>query len=308
MLPESTHIGGVKLRVASLTRSLEFYGTLLGLQPGAISGGRVALSAPQSDSPLVELVELPGAIQQPMQAAGLYHTAFLLPRRSDLGHALRRLAQSGWPLQGASDHAVSEALYLADPDGNGVEIYADRPREIWPRANNEIGMTTQRLDVESLLAESDADAQTSGSEWSGFPAGSTVGHIHLRVPSIEDGRILFVDIIGMDVTASRYPGALFMSAGGYHHHVAVNVWEGRNIPPLPANAAGLIDFEVVVPDAAAISAIAGRAAAAGIASETVDGEVVLIHAGGIRVVLTARDDVTTGGSAHRGRMKEADAH
>jgi catechol 2,3-dioxygenase len=283
-LPASTHIGRVRLRVASLTRALAFYQSLLGLVMLDQSAGRASLGAPGGTRALVELVEKPGAIRQPVRAAGLYHTAFLLPSRADVGHALRRVAEFDWPLQGAADHAVSEALYLADPDGNGVEIYADRPRESWPLSNGEIAMSTMPLDIESLLAASDSE-QSSGAGRRGFPAGSTVGHIHLRVPSVDEGRKLFVDVIGLDVTASGYPGALFMSAGGYHHHVAVNIWEGRNVPPLADNAAGLIDFELVVPDKPAIDAIAERARNNGIPVESIPDGAALTHAGGIRTLV-----------------------
>ncbi len=277
MLPVTTHIGCVRLRVASLDRSLGFYHELLGLQRESAAQGRATLRANGGGHPLVELVEKPGALPQPVRAAGLYHTAFLLPHRSDLGHALRRLAEAQYPLQGGSDHAVSEALYLADPDGNGVEIYADRPRELWPRANGEIAMATLPLDVDSLLAESDADF--AGGEWSGFPEGTKVGHIHLRVPSVEGARKLLVDVIGFDVISAKYPGAIFVSAGGYHHHVAANIWEGRSVPPLPSEAAGLIDFEIIAPDSSEIAAIAERARGAALQVDDVDNGIAIAHDG-----------------------------
>jgi catechol 2,3-dioxygenase len=289
VLPTDTRIGSVNLRVASIGNALDFYGGILGLHVMQASAGTASVGAPNATRPLIQLVEHPGARRQPVRASGLYHTAFLLPRRTDLGLVLRHLADVRWPLQGGSDHAVSEALYLADADGNGVEIYADRPRGSWPRDGNEIAMTTIALDVEDLLRQSDE----SGELWSGMPEGTTVGHVHLRVPSVEMARELFVDIIGLDVTAANYPGALFMSAGGYHHHVAANIWEGRGVPPLPENAAGLLDFEILITDAAAINRIADRATtdlavAAGI---TVDrsgdnGDLLaLTHQSGIRVLL-----------------------
>jgi catechol 2,3-dioxygenase len=280
-LPAATRVGRVRLRVSSLDAAREFYGTLLGLRPLDAESEESVLAEPGGEA-LVSLEELPGARKQPVFSAGLYHTAFLLPRRADLGHMLRRLVEARWPLQGASDHGVSEALYLADPDGNGVEIYADRPGELWPRQNGQLAMTTARLDIDSLLDEADRD--TPGSEGT-FPAGSSVGHIHLRVPSIEDGRKLFVDVIGFDVTGDNYPGALFMSAGGYHHHVAMNIWESRGAPPQPGDAAGLIDFEILVPDGDAISEIAGRATASGLALEQLPGGIAVTGAGAIRVLI-----------------------
>jgi catechol 2,3-dioxygenase len=287
VLPETTRIGRVRLRVASHEKSLSFYGSLLGLKGRALASGQVALTAGDDRDALLELIEQPGAHQQPVRAAGLYHTAFLLPSRADLGHALRRLSEARYPLQGGSDHGVSEALYLADPDGNGVEIYADRARERWPRSNGEIAMSTMPLDVESLLLEADSSESKSNSPWEGFPEGSTVGHVHLRVPSIEAARKLLVDTIGFDVISARYSGAIFVSAGGYHHHVAANIWEGANVPPLPDDASGLLDFEVIVPDAEEIQMIAERARSAGLPVEAVVSGIAVEH-GGIRVHLVNR--------------------
>jgi catechol 2,3-dioxygenase len=286
MLPAATHIGCVRLRVAALDRSLGFYSNLLGLNVQTETNAHATLGAPGAESALLELFERRGAKQQPVRAAGLYHTAFLLPTRVDLGHALRRLADVQYPLQGGSDHAVSEALYLADPDGNGVEIYADRPRDDWPRSANgsEIAMTTLPLDVESLLVAADSDSHDRSEAWSGFPTGTVVGHVHLRVPSIDFARRLLVDVIGFDITASRYPGAIFVSAGGYHHHVAANVWDGPGIPPLPEDAAGLIDFDVIAPDAAEIELIAARASGSGLAVDMREDGIV-IHDSGISVRL-----------------------
>jgi catechol 2,3-dioxygenase len=280
VLPDTTHIGCVTLRVASLDKSLAFYESLLGLKSVGRNSATVALRSGAEGDALIALVEQPGVRRQPVRAAGLYHTAFLLPTRRDLGFALQRLVDQRYPMQGASDHAVSEALYLADPDGNGVEIYADRRREEWPRVNGELAMTSLPLNLESLIAEA---AQSDDSEWDGFPAGSTVGHIHLRVPSVERFRNFLTGIIGFDLISARYPGAVFVSAGGYHHHVAANVWEGTNVPPLPPDAAGLIEFEVVVPEVDAIGQIHARAAAAGVRTEHSDGAV--LESDGIRVRL-----------------------
>ena len=287
-LPTATHIGGVSLRVSSLAAARDFYGGLLGMESRSRSDGRETFGAPNGQHALVELVEMKGALTQPIRAAGLYHTAFLLPSRSGLGHMLRKLAESEWPLTGASDHLVSEALYLDDPDGNGVEIYADRPRESWRRENGSIAMATEHLDLRSLLAASDRET-AAGFEWRGFPEGSVVGHVHLRVPSIEAARVFFVDSIGMDITASGYPGALFMSAGGYHHHVAANIWQGRNVPPLPANAAGLLHFEIIVPEESTIAWIAANADKAGLVVTQDGGAGISIEgAGGIMVKVRPR--------------------
>jgi catechol 2,3-dioxygenase len=196
------------------------------------------------------------------------------------------MSDARWPLDGASDHAVSEALYLSDPDGNGVEVYADRPRESWPRVDGQLAMTTLPLDLNNLIDAADAES-AAGIAWSGFSTGAVVGHVHLRVSSVAAARALFVDAVGMDVTAANYPGAIFMSAGGYHHHVAANVWGGSNVPPLPSNAAGLLEFELIVPNGTAIEAIWKRARDGGVNAQQVSNGVALEYAGGIRVVVVA---------------------
>lgn len=297
-IPASTHIGGVRLRVADLERSLRFYRDLLGLKPippddraaGAAdaasratadsaappatgpeestaatehAGRRVALAATGAPPALVTLDERPGARPRPPHTAGLYHFAILVPSRRDLARVFHRLRAAGWALEGASDHAVSEALYLSDPDRNGIEIYADRPRDAWPRHDDEIEMTTLPLDLRDLGAEAAGDPEPAA----GLPPGTTIGHIHLHVPDLHEAEAFYHGLLGFDVVTRRYPGALFLSAGGYHHHVAVNTWAGRSVPAPPADAAGLIDYEIVIPDAVARIALGQRLRAAGLGVE-----------------------------------------
>lgn len=251
-------MGLVSLAVADLVRSLRFYGDVLGLRPVERSNGRALLAA--GETPLLRLVEQPGARPKPARATGLYHFALLLPCRPDLARWLRHVLESGWPLQGWSDHGVSEAIYLADPDGNGIEVYRDRPRAEWPMANGELQMVTDPLDAASLLALAD------GAEpWQAMPAGATMGHVHLHVRRIDEAQSFYCGLLGFDLIQRYGPSALFVSAGGYHHHVGLNTWAGVGAPPAPAGSAGLRYFTMVVPDEASLASLVARVQQAGIA-------------------------------------------
>ena len=253
-----THIGAVSLTVADLARSLRFCGDVLGLRPVERSDGSVLLAA--GATPLLYLAELPGAQPKPSRATGLYHFAILLPGRPDLARWLRHVLESGWPLQGWSDHGVSEAIYLADPDGNGIEVYRDRPRGEWPLANGELQMVTEPLDAQGLLALAD------GAEpWQAMPAGATMGHVHLHVASIPQAQAFYCDLLGFDLMQRYGPSALFVSAGGYHHHVGLNTWAGVGALPAPAGSAGLRYFTLVLPDETALAAVVASARQAGTA-------------------------------------------
>lgn len=216
-----------RLRVADLGRSQAFYAGVLGLVPGSISeaGGRtLALHAPGGAEPLLTLVETPGARPKPPGAPGLFHLALLVPDRPALARVLRRLAETRTPIHGLSDHGVSEAIYLEDPDGNGLELYADRPRERWHTADGKLVMFTRALDTGALIATT-PDARAAG-----LPAGTVIGHIHLRTSSLAAAESFYTGPLGLSVSTREYPGALFLGADGYHHHVAVNTW-GRPSPP-----------------------------------------------------------------------------
>ncbi|MEJ2679698.1 MAG: VOC family protein, partial [Gemmatimonadota bacterium] len=200
------------------------------------------------------LRERPEAVAKHRATTGLYHFAILVPDRRALAGIYLRLHGAGWPFEGFADHLVSEALYLADPDGNGMEIYADRPREQWQHRQGEVRMTTAPLDLDGLLAELDGPDSDAG-----LPGGTVVGHIHLHVADLGRAEAFYGDVLGFEATARNYPGALFMSAGGYHHHVGLNVWAGAGAPPPPENAVGLLDFAVVVPEEDARAAVVERA-------------------------------------------------
>lgn len=247
-----TRLGPVHLRVADLGRSKAFYERALGLS-AAERKGLVELNA--GGEALVVLHELPGAPPQPRRSAGLYHFAILVPSRKALGNALLRFAESGNRLQGASDHLVSEALYLADPDGNGIEIYRDRPREQWTYTGQEIDMATNPLDLQALLDEADPSAPP-------MEAGTVIGHIHLHVSDLEGASRFYHGVLGFDVMLHFGPSALFLSAGGYHHHLGLNTWAGVGAPPAPKSSAGLEHFTVVVPGLEDLDLLAERAGAA----------------------------------------------
>lgn len=250
-------IGAVRLKVRDLGAVSSFYETVLGLSPVTTGEDRITLGT--CATPLLELVGDPGLAPHDPRQAGLFHTAFLMPTRADLARWVAHVAEARVPLQGASDHIVSEALYLADPEGNGIEVYADRPVSDWHGESGEIRMSTEPLDLQDLLQSAE------GTEWSGFPEAGSVGHAHLQVGDTADADRFYRDVLGLDI-AARYPGASFYGSGGYHHQLAGNVWNSRRASTRPDGMAGLEAVEILVRDAMNITAIAARADSAGIAS------------------------------------------
>jgi len=256
-LPADARLGAIRLRVADIDLERRFYEAAIGLRALAVDDGITVLGADRG-TPLVELVADPDAAPRPPRSTGLFHLALLTPARADLAQALRRVVGAGSRLSGASDHLVSEALYLSDPEGNGIELYCDRPREQWPTAHGELQMGTLPLDVDGLLAEPEAAPGDPG-----MLAGTRLGHVHLHVADLDDAEAFWADAMGFDVVVRGYPGALFLSAGGYHHHVGLNTWAGVGIPPPPPGTRGLVHFELVLPDEAAVDAAAVRLGRAG---------------------------------------------
>jgi catechol 2,3-dioxygenase len=249
--PETT-VGAVHLTVADLDRSERWYAHALGLD-AARDDGVARLSVGGTE--LLVLYEERGA--QPVRGhTGLYHYALLVPERSDLARWLAHVAQERIPLTGLSDHFVSEAIYLRDPDGHGIEIYRDRPRERWEHVGNTIRMGVEPLDVEDLLS-------ASGGGTALVPAGTRMGHVHLHVADLGAAAAFYRDALGFDEMARLGDQALFLSAGGYHHHIGTNTWAGHGATPPPPGSAALRHATIVLPDAAERDRVAERAADAG---------------------------------------------
>ncbi len=243
-------IGTVRLRVRDLDAVSRFYQTVLGLSPIASDARHVTLGT--GTTPLLELAGDATLAPHDPHQAGLFHTAFLMPSRADLARWLAHAAAAAVPLQGASDHIVSEALYLADPEGNGIEVYADRPVSRWHGPRGEIRMSTDPLDAQDLLQSAE------GTAWAGFPEGGSIGHVHLQVGDTAGADRFYRDVLGLDI-AARYPGASFYGSGGYHHQLAGNVWNSRRAGPRAEDMAGLDAVAIVVRDPATLAAISGRA-------------------------------------------------
>ncbi len=265
-----TAMGTVSLTVSDLARSRDFYERAIGLTAAGRDDGSVALSA-GGGAPLVSLYGDSTAPPLNRGATGLFHQAILVPSRRDLAQSLVRLARANWPLDGASDHLVSEALYLSDPDGNGIEIYRDRPRTEWPHSNGQLEMATIPLNLDGVLGELAGD--TSVPER--VPAGTKIGHVHLQVSDLAASEAFYNGVLGFDVMVRGYPGALFVSAGGYHHHLGLNTWHSAGASPPEPGSIGLRFYEVVLPTERELEAVLGRVEAAGIHSEaSADGALV----------------------------------
>lgn len=274
-LPGASRVGAVRLLVGDLDRSLDWYTGVLGFRVLEQSDrrtarghegveGRWAGLGPDTGPVLVEVYERPGARRVARRSRlGLFHFAVLLPERAALGRFVRHVDGAREPV-GASDHRVSEALYLYDPDGLGVEVYADRPRDAWRAHDREIEMTTEPLDLSDLLA-------AAGDEpWGGMPAGTTIGHVHLHVGALDDAERFYHGGLGLDKMVWSYPGALFLAAGGYHHHLGINTWAAGAAAPSNDDAR-LLEWELVVPTAAdvarALDAVGGGSVEGGLARD-----------------------------------------
>ncbi len=280
-LPAATHLGHVTLQVTDLARSLAYYEQVLGLRTLHRTATAVMLGTHEGDTPLVHLVERRGAkppvilseahalsgaegsaaegkdlLATNQPRLGLYHFAILLPDRAALGRFVAHLGDIG-VRAGASDHLVSEALYLRDPDGLGIEVYADRPRSSWTMVDRQLQMASEPLDVADVVRSA------GGVRWAGMPAGTAMGHVHLHVAALERAAAFYHAALGFDKMVWSYPGALFLAAGGYHHHLGLNTWAGANAAAPSAEDARLLEWRIVLPSVTDVQAIAASLAAAG---------------------------------------------
>jgi catechol 2,3-dioxygenase len=266
-MPARMELGEVKLKVSDLQRSLQFYQEVVGLKV-LRQEERVALLTVDGVNPLVILEEIPNAVVVPRQsAAGLYHFAILLPSREALGLALRNLMEAEVSL-GQADHLVSEALYIWDPDMNGIEIYRDRPREEWTYdASRNVVMASDPIDWEDLLKEAE------GKAWAGLPVGTKMGHVHFHARDIYKMKEFYCDVMGFDIAANalKEMGAIFISAGGYHHHIGLNIWAGANAPLPPANGTGLAYYTIQLPTQDDVEGLVERLRNHGVSIDERDG-------------------------------------
>jgi catechol 2,3-dioxygenase len=280
--PETT-LGTVRLTVSDLDRSRTFYEHAIGLRSAEREDGTLVFGVPDSPA-LIELCGDSAAPRLNRRAPGLYHLAILVPSRLELAFALARLVEVRWPLDGASDHLVSEALYLSDPDGNGIEIYRDRPREDWPRAGEQLQMSTLPLDLNDVLGE----LRVASARQEQAPAGTRIGHVHLQVADLSAAEAFYHGVLGFEVTVRAYPGALFVSAGGYHHHLGLNTWHSAGAAPAPQGSIGLRSFTVELPDRSALAAVLTRIETAGVDHQRLPDGVLVRDPFANAVILTTR--------------------
>jgi catechol 2,3-dioxygenase len=260
-LPQGTRLGRVRLQIGDLARSVGYYETTLGMRVLRRDDSSALLGPQSAGAPLVELRERAGVRRVPHRSrTGLFHFAILLPDRPSLGRFVRHLGEIEERV-GAGDHLVSESLYLQDPDGLGIEVYADRPRSTWRRIGRELMMATDPLDVAGLVRE-------AGDEpWTGMPDGTVMGHVHLHVGDLAAASAFYSEALGFDRMVWQYPGALFLAASGYHHHLGTNTWAGSGAKPPAADEAQLLEWTIEVPDQASLDAASHSLAGAGYAAE-----------------------------------------
>jgi catechol 2,3-dioxygenase len=238
MIDPKTTMGAVTLKVKNLDQVAAFYRDVIGLQLLEQTAASATLGT--SLRPLVHLQHLPGG-QFPRRSTGLYHMALRVPTRQDLANWFKHYTMMESPhWQGSADHGVSNALYLSDPEGNGIEIYWDLPQTAWPRTNDgSLTMYTRALDLRALLGEAE------DKRWLAMPSQTGMGHVHLKVASIPTAKDFYVDTLGFELMLDWSGSALFVSAGGYHHHLGLNIWESQQAPPVAAAAYGLAQFEIL---------------------------------------------------------------
>ena len=279
-LPSTLRLGAVHLTVSDVDRSVAYYEDDIGLELHHREDGVARMGVGEED--LLVLYEEPGA-RRAGRHAGLYHYALLFPSREELARAALRLASRKTPIQGASDHGTHEAIYLPDPDGNGIELAADRPRELWPRPLDYAG-GPHPLDLDGLLA---TVAREEVRDEAG--PGLVVGHVHLHVGDLERGLAFYRDVLGFELMTFMPGAAAFVAAGGYHHHLGFNVWLGEGVPPVPEGRVGLRHWTVVLEVPEEVAAVGGRIHEAGIATEKREGGILVRDPWGIAVLFVATD-------------------
>jgi catechol 2,3-dioxygenase len=272
VIDAATHIGAVSLRVANLRRSLDYYTRAIGLT--VLEQRPLGATLGVGATPLLYLQEQPGALPWMVDnMTGLYHFAILVPTRADLGRWFRHYLPLEFSPPGQGDHIVSEALYLRDPDGHGIEIYADRPRAGWQWTDGSVRMGGGPVDVRGLLAE----AAAANASWAGMPEGTYLGHMHLQVSDLTEAHDFYCGVLGFEVVAGSIDfGALFVSAGRYHHHIGMNTWHSKGFTAAPSDTVTLQAFSITLPGEQAVHAIAGRLQAAGIAYQR-QGNAITTH-------------------------------
>ncbi|HEU4474044.1 MAG TPA: VOC family protein [Gemmatimonadales bacterium] len=280
-LPAGIELGVVRLQVADLDRSVGYYDRVLGLRVLESTAEVATLAAQGDDTPLLELIELRGAAPVPRRGRlGLYHFALLLPDRPSLGRFARHLAALG-EYAGMADHLVSEALYLTDPDGLGIEVYADRPRSSWREHEGVLAMATDPLDLDDLARVAGTDS------WTSMPAGTRMGHIHLHVGDLDAAAAFYHGGLGLDRVVLSFPGALFMSAGGYHHHLGTNTW-AAGAPTATTGDARLLEWTLRLPTPSDVDAAGRSLADSGHKVRRDSADTVATDPWGIDVRLTTR--------------------
>ena len=270
-----TYTGEVNLNVLDLERSVRFYKEVIGFKVLEQDSKKAVLTA-DGETPLLIVEQPENVTPKEPHRSGLYHFALLLPERADLGMIIKYFTQNGIRI-GASDHLVSEALYLSDPDGNGIEIYTDRDPGLWSWENEEVAMSTDPLDLESLVVES------AGRTWEGLPDGTVMGHVHLHVAHLPDAKV-FYNALGFEVV-TNYPGALFMSNGKYHHHIGLNMWNGEGAQRPSEGSVGLQSYTLVYPNEAAVNDAVVKVEALGAKIEVSESGFITEDPSGNKIIL-----------------------
>jgi catechol 2,3-dioxygenase len=287
-IPPGTHLGAAHLRVVSLPQALGFYCDVLGFRRSGEDGTSAVLSPAGGGPAVLVLRELGGPPLEPADAVAPFHVAILVPSRAELARVLARVLAQHWRLGGAADHTVSESIYLADPDDTGLEIYADRLRRHWTRRGGDVFMNTEPLDLLSLIRT----GRDEGGLEQGLDPQTRVGHVHLEMPDLKAAEAFYAGVLGFEVTVRGDPGALFLSAGGYHHHVAVKRSTGEGEPRSPDRTLGLTDFEIVLGDPGALPMMEARLQSLGIAGSRVQTGWRIQDPSGIGVII--RSDLGRG--------------